>query len=193
MIRINLLPHRAEKRRVRQLQFFAMAGVSFLLGLIIVGLGDWAMRSQIAYQESRNAYLQAEIAKQDKEIEEAEALRQHIQALQARKKVVDNLQGERLDVVHLMDQMLKNLPEGLYLRSLKQSGNKISIVGYTQSNARVSTLMRSIDESPWLDTPALIEIHAAGGAGNRFSEFSLTFNLTKAEKKGKSTKKKGGE
>jgi type IV pilus assembly protein PilN len=91
----------------------------------------------------------------------------------------ENLQSTRADVVHLLDQMLRILPDGVYLKSLKQTGNKISLIGYAQSNARVSTLMRSIEDSPWLDTPTLIEIHATGVGGARLSEFLLNFNLTK--------------
>ncbi len=189
MIRINLLPHRAEKRRIRKMQFFALLGVSFVLGLTVVGLGHWALQVKIELQEKRNAYLQSETDILVRQIDEIKKLRQQIDALLARKTVVDNLQGTRSDVVHLLDQMLRILPEGVYLRSLKQSDTKISISGYTQSNARVSTLMGAIDASPWLESPELIEIHAAGSEGNRFSEFSLTFNLTRAT--GKPAKKKG--
>ncbi|MFA5824670.1 MAG: PilN domain-containing protein, partial [Gallionellaceae bacterium] len=85
----------------------------------------------------------------------------------------------RSDVVHLMDQMLRILPDGVYLKSIKQTGNKISLIGYAQSNARVSTLMRAIEDSPWLDTPTLVEIHVSSTAGARLNEFSLNFNLTK--------------
>jgi type IV pilus assembly protein PilN len=99
--------------------------------------------------------------------------------LLARKTVVENLQSTRSDVVHLLDQMLRILPDGVYLKSVKQTGYRISIIGYAQSNARVSTLMRSIEDSPWLDSPTLIEIHATTVGGARISEFSLNFNLTK--------------
>lgn len=192
MIRINLLPHRAEKRRVRQLQFFGMAGVSFLLGLVVVGMGHLTMLNRITYQESRNEYLKAQTAILDKQIEEIKALRKKVDALRARKAVVDDLQATRLDVVHLLDQMLKILPEGVYLRSIKQNDHKITITGYTQSNARVSTLMSSIELSPWLEGADLIEIHAAGGEGNRYSEFTLTFSLTKLNDKNGVVKKQGG-
>ena len=97
----------------------------------------------------------------------------------SRKTVVENLQSTRSNVVHLLDQMLRILPDGIYLRSLKQTGDKISIVGLAQSNARVSTLMRAIEDSPWINSPTLIEIHASTTAGARLNEFSLNFNLTK--------------
>lgn len=194
MVRINLLPHRAEKRRIRQLQFFALIGASFLLGAVVVGFGDWVLRDRIEFQGTRNTYLKNETAKLDKEIEEIQKLRKEIDDLQKRKDVVDNLQDARFNVVHLMDQILRILPEGVYLRSLKQGAdNKISIVGMTQSNARVSTLMVAIEDSQWFSGANLIEIHSVGQEGQegRYSEFSLTFDLTnKAKRSGK--KKKGG-
>ena len=179
MIRINLLPHRAEKRRAKQIQFIAFSVISVVLGAVIVGFVHVAIMAQIDYQERRNAYLTKEIVILDKQIDEIKKLREQTKSLLARKTVVENLQSTRADVVHLLDQMLRILPDGVYLKSLKQTGNKISLVGYAQSNARVSTLMRSIEDSPWLDTPTLIEIHATGVGGARLSEFLLNFNLTK--------------
>ncbi|MEQ1555657.1 MAG: PilN domain-containing protein [Gallionella sp.] len=95
--------------------------------------------------------------------------------------MVESLQSTRTDVVHLLDQMLRILPDGVYIKTLKQAGNKITMVGYAQSNARVSTLMRAIEDSPWLDTPALVEIKAASVNNGRLSEYTLTFNVTKAD------------
>ncbi len=179
MIRVNLLPHRAEKRKARQLQFIVLSGISLVIGAVIVGFVHVAISTQIAYQERRNTYLKQEISILDRQIEEIKKLREQTQSLLARKTVVENLQSTRSDVVHLLDQMLRILPEGVYLKSLKQSGYRISLVGYAQSSARVSTLMRSIEDSPWLDTPTLIEVHATSVGGARLSEFSLNFNLTK--------------
>jgi len=192
MIRINLLPHRAEKRRAKQLQFIVLSVISVLLGAFLVGLVHVAIGAQIAYQERRNEYLKQETAVLDRQIAEIKKLRQQTQSLLARKNVVENLQSTRSDVVHLLDQMLRILPEGVHLKSLKQSGQKISLVGYAQSNARVSTLMRAIDDSPWLNAPSLVEIHAANVGGSRLNEFSLNFNLTKqAESKGAASSGKG--
>jgi len=98
-----------------------------------------------------------------------------------RKDAVEKLQSDRSDVVHLLDQMLRILPDGVYLKTLKQTGNKINLVGYAQSNARISTLMRAVEDSPWLDSPSLVVISATSVGGMRVSEFTLTFNLTKAE------------
>jgi type IV pilus assembly protein PilN len=179
MIRVNLLPHRAEKRKARQLQFIVLSVISLVLGAVVVGLVHVAISTQISYQERRNDYLTQQIAVLDKQIDEIKKLREQTQSLLARKTVVENLQSTRSDVVHLLDQMLRILPDGVYLKSIKQSGNKISLIGYAQSNARVSTLMRSIEDSPWLDTPTLILIQATGSGSTRLSEFTLNFNLTK--------------
>ena len=179
MIRINLLPHRAEKRRARQVQFAALSVISVVLGALLVGFVHAAISSQISYQERRNAYLKQETAVLDKQIEEIKKLREQTQSLLARKDAVEKLQSDRSDVVHLLDQMLRILPDGVYLKTLKQTDNKINIVGYAQSNARISTLMRAIEDSPWLDSPALVVINATSAGGVRVSEFTLTFNLTK--------------
>jgi type IV pilus assembly protein PilN len=181
MIRVNLLPHRAEKRKARQIQFIAFGVISLVLGIVVVGLVHAAISSQIAYQERRNDYLKQEIVKLDKQIAEISKLREQTESLLSRKTVVENLQGTRSDVVHLLDQMLRILPDGVYLKSLKQTGNKINMVGYAQTNARVSTLMRAIEDSPWLDSPALVEIHATTANGARMSEFTLNFNITKQQ------------
>lgn len=179
MIRINLLPHRAEKRKARQVQFIAFSVISFVLGALTVGLVHMAISSQISYQERRNQYLTQEIAVLDKQIAEIRKLREQTEALLARKTVVENLQSTRSDVVHLLDQMLRILPDGVYLRSIKQTGTRINLVGYAQSNARVSTLMRAIEDSPWLEAPALVEIHAVNSNATRMSEFTLNFSLTR--------------
>jgi type IV pilus assembly protein PilN len=181
MTRINLLPHRAEKRKARQIQFIALSVISLLCGAILVGIVDAAISTQISYQERRNTYLKQETAILDKQIEEINKLREQTQSLLARKNVVETLQSTRSDVVHLLDQMLHILPEGVYLNSLKQTGNRINLVGYAQSNARVSTLMRAVEDSPWLYSPALVEIHATGTGAARISQFTLNFNLTKPQ------------
>ncbi len=181
MMRINLLPHRAEKRRARQIQFVAISALTVLAAVVLVGFVEVAISAQISYQERRNAYLNAEIAKLDEQIAEIKKLREETQALLERKNVVENLQSTRSDVVHLLDQMLRILPDGVYLKTLKQTGNKVNIVGYAQSNARVSTLMRAIQDSPWLNSPQLVVITATTVGKNRLNEFTLNFNLTKQE------------
>src|SRR3989338_8267457 len=179
MIRINLLPHRAEKRRARQVQFAALGVISVVLGALLVGFVHVAITTQISHQERRNGYLKQEIAVLDKQIDEIKKLREQTQSLLVRKDAVEKLQSDRSDVVHLLDQMLRILPDGIYLKTLKQTGSKINLAGYAQSNARISTLMRAVEDSLWLDSPALVEIRASSAGGARVSEFTLTFNLTK--------------
>ena len=179
MMRINLLPHRAQKRKARQIQLIAFSVISLVLGVLVVGLVHTYISTEISYQERRNQYLKQETDVLDKQIAEIKKLREQTESLLARKTVVENLQTTRSDVVHLMDQMLRILPDGVYLKSIKQTGNKINLFGYAQSNARVSTLMRAIDSSPWLELPTLVEIHASTANGARVSEFTLNFNLKK--------------
>ena len=192
MIRINLLPHRAEKRKALQVQFIAFSVISLLAGAIVIGLVHVSISAQIEHQERRNQFLNDEIVLLDKQIAEINQLKAEIAALDSRKTVVEKLQSTRSDVVHLLDQMLRILPEGVHLKTMKQTGNKINLVGYTQSNARVSTLMRSIESSPWLEAPSLIQIVATTTNGARLNEFSLEFYLTQqlpeaAVKKGQGT------
>ncbi|OIO76773.1 MAG: fimbrial protein [Gallionellaceae bacterium CG1_02_56_997] len=181
MIRINLLPHREEKRRARKRQFISLSILSVLMGVLIWGLVHGAISAQIYYQERRNAYLQQETAILDKQIAEIRKLREQTKSLLERKDAVEKLQSDRSRVVHLLDQMLHILPEGVYLKSIKQKGDGIDLIGYAQSNARVSTLMRAIEDSAWLESPALVEIHSTDVKGVRLSEFTLTFNLTKLQ------------
>jgi type IV pilus assembly protein PilN len=191
MIRINLLPHRAEKRRARQVQFAALSLISLVLGALLVGFVHVAIGTQISYQERRNEYLKQETAILDKQIEEIKKLREQTSSLLARKDAVEKLQSDRSDVVHLLDQMLRLLPDGVYLKTLKQTGAKINLVGYAQSNARISTLMRAIEDSPWLESPALVEIKASNTGGVRLSEFTLTFKLTKPKEAEVTSKAEG--
>ena len=184
MIRINLLPHREQKRQARQRQFISIAIGLGLLALSVVGLGHVLLSSQIDHQQGANKLLKSEIAKLDEQIKEIDRLREQTQALLARKQVVEMLQTNRTEAVHLLDQMVRQLPDGVYLRSLRQQGTKVTLVGYAQSNARVSTLMRNIETSPWLMQPELVEIKSVpnpsarqGGQEPRVNEFTLTFQL----------------
>jgi len=181
MIRINLLPYRDERRRAKQIQFISLSALSLLLGVLVWGLVHAAISTQIDYQERRNAYLQEETAILDKQIAEIRKLREQTKSLLERKDAVEKLQSDRSQVVHLLDQMLRILPEGVYIKSLRQNADAINLVGYAQSNARISTLMRAVEDSAWLEAPALVEIHAATAEGVRLSEFTLTFRLTKLQ------------
>ena len=185
MIRINLLPHREQKRQARQRQFVSVAVGLAILALAVVGLVHVIFVSQIETQQSRNKLLKDEIAKLDEQIKEIDKLREQTQALLSRKQVVETLQTNRTEAVHLLDQMVRQLPDGVYLRNLKQVGPKVTAIGYAQSNARVSTLMRNIEASPWLTQPELVEIKSVPLPGarekeTRVNEFTLTFQLKRA-------------
>ena len=181
MIRINLLPHRELARASRRRQFTVLLGVAVASGLVAVILGHAVIAAQQSNQDARNAFLTQEIAKLDSQIGEIKKIREQTQALLARKQVVETLQSNRTEVVHLFDQMIRLLPEGLYLKSFKQAGDVVTISGYTQSSARVSTLMRSLDDSPWFESARLIEIKAATVNNLRANEFVLTVKQTRQQ------------
>ena len=183
MIRINLLPHREQKRQARQRQFVSVSIGLTVLGLALVALGWVILGSQIEMQASRNNLLKTEISKLDEQIKEIDKLREQTQALLARKQVVETLQANRTEAVHVLDQMVRQLPDGIYLKSLKQVGAKITLVGYAQSSARVSTLMRNIDSSPWLQSPELVEIKSVTSPVTkdlRVNEFTLNVQIKQA-------------
>ena len=185
-VRINLLPHREQKRQARQRQFISLALSLGVLALAVVALVHGVLAAQIENQRDRNNLLKKEIAKLDEQIKEIDRLRDQIQAVIARKQVVETLQANRSEAVHILDQLVRQLPDGIYLRSVKQQGAKVTISGYAQSNARVSTLMRNIEASPWLTKPELVEIKlvpAPGVAANRdlkINEFTLVFLVKRA-------------
>lgn len=181
MIRVNLLPHREARRKQQQQHYFIMLGVVVAMGAAIWFLVHTYLANQLDEQNARNAYLQTEIAKLDKQIEEIKRLQEQIASLLARKQVVETLQGNRAEVVHLLDQLVRQLPDGMYLRSIKQVGNKVTINGFTQSQARVSTLMRNLESSQHLEGPALIEIKAVPQGASRINEFTLNVSIARAK------------
>jgi type IV pilus assembly protein PilN len=177
MVRINLLPHREQKRQARQRQFVSLAIGLAVLALAVIGLVHVVIAARIENQNSRNALLKTEIAKLDEQIKEIDKLREQTQALLARKQIVETLQSNRTEAVHLLDQLVRQLPDGLYLRSVKQNGAKVTLVGYAQSNARVSTLMRNIESSPWLGNPELVEIKSVALDKQKVNEFTLNLQV----------------
>jgi type IV pilus assembly protein PilN len=181
MIRVNLLPHREIRRKQQQQQFFIMLGV-----VVAIGAGIWFavhtyLEEQFDNQVGRNKYLQSEIEKLDKQIAEIQKLKDQTAALLARKRVVETLQATRSEVVHLLDQLVRQLPDGVYLKSIKQTGTRVTITGLTQSQARVSTLMRNLEASPHLENPGLIEIKSGQQGALRVNEFMMNINITRAK------------
>ncbi len=194
MIPINLLPHRAQRRAAQKRQFFVLAGMTFGLGVAIVVLVHTWFAGQIEYQNGRNQYLDGEIAVLDRQIDEIKKLKEQTQALLERKKVVESLQSNRSETVRLLDQLVRQLPEGVYLKQVKQTGPRVNVIGYATSNARVSTLMRNFEASPFLEAPALVEIKAVTVDKQNLNEFNLFVTLTreKAEEgQGKPAKPQG--
>ena len=184
MIRINLLPHREEKRKRRQQQFGVLAGISLLIGLVVAGAVWFFLDTQVTQQQQNVAYMKGEIAKLDKQIEEIRKIREETASLLAKKQVVEGLQSNRSEPVQLLDQLLRQLPEGVYLKGVKQTGAKVNISGYAQSNARVSTLMRNLGASPYLQNPELVEIKAVPApdkSGGRVNEFNMNISTKRAQ------------
>ncbi len=177
MVRVNLLPHREQKRLARQRQFVSLAIGLAVLALAVIGLVHVIIAARIENQNSRNALLKTEIAKLDEQIKEIDKLREQTQALLARKQIVETLQSNRTEAVHALDQLVRQLPDGLYLRSVKQNGAKVTLIGYAQSNARVSTLMRNIESSPWLTSPELVEIKSVALDKQKVNEFTLNLQM----------------
>jgi type IV pilus assembly protein PilN len=181
--RINLLPHRADRRKRARQHFVTVSFGTFLVGAALAGLMYQFYARQIEVQNDRNAFLAAEIKKLDKDIADINELKNQIQALLARKAIIETLQADRAQTVHLLEQMVRQMPEGVYLRAMKQTGAKVHITGYAQSNARVSTLMRNIEASPWLEQPMLVEVKSANVDKRRVSDFNLYLNLKRAAAK----------
>lgn len=180
MVRINLLPHREEKRRQRKSAFYTMLACSAMLGVLIVLLIGAYFSNQISNQNERNNFIKAENAKLDTQIKEIATLRKEIESLKARQQAVEDLQSDRNQPVYLMDELVKQTPEGVYLRAFKQEGQRVVINGYAQSNERVSELLRNLgNNSPWMERPDLIEIRSTGIGQGRDAKkvFDFTINV----------------
>jgi type IV pilus assembly protein PilN len=187
MILINLLPHREEKRRRRKQAFFIVLGVSALAGALVVVLWYAVLQQMISTQQARNAFLQSEIAKLDEQIKDIANLRAEIDALKARQKAVEDLQTDRNMPVHLLNELVKQTPEGIYLTSIRQEGQTVSLSGMAQTNERVSELLRNVNyNSAWLGRPELVEIKAVnvrieGREQRRLYEFSMRVALKRPQ------------
>ncbi|MBI2315653.1 MAG: PilN domain-containing protein [Betaproteobacteria bacterium] len=177
MIRINLLPWREARRAAQRKHLAVLAGMVAALSIGIVVLVHGLLATQIAFQDDRNDFLKKENSRLDTEIAEIKKLKDEIAALLARKQVIERLQSDRAQAVYLLDQLVRQVPDGVYLKSIKQVGQKVNVTGYAQSNARVSTLMRNIASSPYLENPDLVEIKATVVSNKRVSEFIMNVSL----------------
>lgn len=162
MILINLLPHREEKRRLRKQAFFAGLGLSVVAGAVVVALWYAVQMRMIATQQARNDVLSSAIHKLDEEIKDVSALKAEIDALKARQRAVEDLQTDRNMPVYLLNELVAQTPEGIYLTSIRQNGQSVTVAGFAQTNERVSEFLRNTNtKSTWLERPELVEIKAA--------------------------------
>lgn len=183
MILINLLPHREEKRRQRKRAFFIGLGLAAGAGLLVVGAWYSVLLQMTSAQQSRNAFLGSEIKRLDAQIKDIANLRTEIEALKARQKAVEDLQTERNTPVYLLNELVRQVPEGVYLTSIRQTGQIVAVTGIAQTNERVSELLRNaLYNSQWLEKPELVEIKAsnvvtAGREQRRLYEFSMRLSI----------------
>jgi type IV pilus assembly protein PilN len=187
MILINLLPHREERRKRRKQAFFAGLAAAAGLGLGIVAIWYLVLQQMISAQQDRNAFLKSEIARLEVQIKDIATLRAEIDALKARQKVVEDFQTDRNMPVHLLNELVAQTPEGLYLSSVRQDGQSVTVGGIAQSNERVSELLRNVgNNSDWLSRPELVEIKSttltlASREQKRLFEFSMRLALKRAQ------------
>ena len=177
MARINLLPWRAERRKSRQKEFAGMLGLSALAGVLVAFLIVSLYNGRIGGQTERNEFLRGEITKVDGQIKEIEQLDEKKSKLLARKEVIEQLQSNRSQMVHLFDSLVRTIPDGVTLTAIKQEGDILTLGGRSQSNARVSTYMRNLEGSGWMTNPDLNIIEAKGANPGLPYEFNLKVKL----------------
>ena len=184
MILINLLPHREEKRRLRKQAFFAGLGLSLAVGALIVALAYGVQAQMISGQQERNQYLRSAITKLDEEIKDVSALKAEIESLKARQRAVEDLQTGRNMPVYLLNELVAQTPEGIYLTAIRQNGRTVQVSGMAQTNERVSEFLRNTGgRSTWLERPELVEIKASNQsvkdarAAKRMFEFTMRVSL----------------
>jgi type IV pilus assembly protein PilN len=186
VILINLLPHREARRQERKRAFFSALGLAALVGVAIVVVWYGVLLQLKSAQEARNRFLSTEISKLDEQIKDIANLRQEIDALKARQQAVEDLQTDRNVPVYLLNELVKHTPEGVYLKSIRQTDNVVSVVGLSQTNERVSELLRNTAySSTWLERPELLEIKAAnvamGKDQRRLFEFSMRVSIKRPQ------------
>ena len=187
MARINLLPWRENERKQRQKDFIQLLFLSAVLMAVVVGAGWFHVGNLISEQESRNDYLQQEITVLQGMIDQIKKLEAEKNSLMQRMEVIQQLQRSRPGIVHMFDELVYSIPEGIYFNSLTREGNVVTIEGFAQSNARVSNFMRNLDASLWFDSPRLIVIDSGRGdktEGNRFKLTVKQVDVVGAEEEG---------
>ena len=192
MLRINLLPHRQIKRAERQREFGLMAVMAAGAACAVIFLGWQFLGAQKDAQVERNTRLETAIAALDKEIADIKDLKDQINNVLERKQIVENLQTNRSQAVVILDELTRQLPEGLYLKSIKQTGNLITLEGVADTNARVATLVRNLSVSNWMELPNLVEIKSLTVNNIKQNEFTLNVSL-KAQKAEEAPKQAGAK
>ncbi len=193
MIRINLLPHREAKRKQKQTAFAAMLALGGLLGAALVLMVGGYNATRIATQNQRNQVLKTANAELDVKIKKIANLKAEIEGLKARQQAVEDLQGDRNQPVYLLDELVRQTPDGVYLKSFKQDGQKVLLMGVAQSQERVAELLRNLSgNSPWLERPDLTEVRAAtlekSKTGRKVVEFTLNVAIKRAREKEETAK-----
>jgi type IV pilus assembly protein PilN len=187
VILINLLPHREEKRQRKKVAFFAGLGVAAAAGLAVVGVWFLVVQQLTSAQQDRNAFLQAEIAKLEVQIKDIATLKAEIESLKARQKAVEDLQIDRNVPVHLLNELVKQTPEGIYFRTIKQDGQTLTVAGVAQTQERISEFLRNTAySSEWLERPDLVESRATSVTGanreqRRLFDFSMRMNIKRPQ------------
>jgi type IV pilus assembly protein PilN len=188
MIRINLLPHREAKRKLKKNAFIALLALGGILGVAVVLVVGGYNASRISIQNERNLVLKNANGELDKKIAAIATLKQEIEALKARQQAVEDLQGDRNQPVYLLDELVKQAPSGVYLKSFKQDGQRVTLTGVAQSQERVAELLRNLTSaSPWLERPDLTEVRAVALAqsktGKKVVEFTLVVGIKRPRDK----------
>ncbi|HSH42001.1 MAG TPA: PilN domain-containing protein [Arenicellales bacterium] len=178
--RINLLPWRELRRQEQDRQLLSASIGAWLLMGLVVFYGWYYMNGLIDHQNKRNDYLKTEIAKLDRKIAEINKIKERKQALIARMEIIQQLQQDRTQIVHVFDDLVRKLPKGVYLTGLAKKANRITLKGIAQSNARVSGLMNNLDSSDWFTNPNLDIVNAQNQGGERVSQFTVRVNEQKA-------------
>jgi type IV pilus assembly protein PilN len=187
VIMINLLPHREERRQRRKLAFYAGLGVAAVVGLALVGLWYVVVEELVSGQQQRNTFLQREIAKLDLQIKDIASLKADISSLKARQKAVEDLQIDRNVPVHILNELVQQVPEGMYITSIKQDGQNLSVAGVAQTQERVSEFLRNTAyNSEWLVRPELVESKATTAVGanreqKRLFDFSVRLTVKRPQ------------
>ncbi len=185
MILVNLLPHREERRKRRKAAYFAGIGLSAAAGILIAGLWYVVLQQMMSVQQERNAFLVTETKKLEAQIKDVATLKAEIASLKARQKAVEDLQVDRNVPVHVLNELVRQTPEGIYFTSVRQDGNALTVSGIAQTNERVSEFLRNTNnQSDWLSNPQLVEIKVSGAKASdqkRLFDFSMRLTIKRPQ------------